>query len=202
VSAVAFDLPGSGATPAPAESTGTASYVALVTSYLETLTSPVTLVGHSFGGRIAVQVAAARPELVKDLILTGVPLLRREGPARKSPVAYRLVRWARARGLVSEARLERARRTYGSADYRNATGVMRDVLVASVNESYADYLTRLQCPVTMVWGSRDEAVPVDVARRAAALITSPVELHVLEGVGHLVPTERPGALSQYLGATS
>jgi len=32
--------------------------------------------------------------------------------------------------------LEAARQKYGSRDYRDATGVMRDVLVASVNESY------------------------------------------------------------------
>ena len=48
------------------------------------------LVGHSFGGRVAVRLAATNPELVRGLVLTGVPLLRprdRRGQRRRSASA-------------------------------------------------------------------------------------------------------------------
>jgi pimeloyl-ACP methyl ester carboxylesterase len=136
-------------------------------------------------------VAARRPALVRALVLAGSPLLRSsKGP---SPLAYRAVRWGHARGVLSDDRLERARQKYGSSDYRRAEGVMRDVLVASVNESYEAELTALRTPVELLWGQEDTEVPVEVARRAATMISGE-RLTVLAGVGHLVPSEAPDAL--------
>ena len=196
VASVAVDLPGFGASAAPARAGGARAYAELVVPSLETLVEgPVVLVGHSFGGTVATVIAANRPDLVRALVLVGAPVLRRATGSR-SPLGYRLVRWARRRGLTSEARLERARQRYGSTDYKRASGVMRDVLVASVNESYEDELARISVPVTFLWGEGDIEVPVDVAVRAAERVGSDARLEVLAGVGHLVPTEAPGALAQ------
>ena len=90
--------------------------------------------------------------------------------------------------------MESARQRFGSADYRNAHGRLREILVASVQESLEDELRRVQAPVVMVWGARDLEVPLDVARRAATLLTTPSTLHVLDDVGHLVPTSDPNAI--------
>ena len=192
VASVALDLPGFGATPAPIEPGGARDYATLVLPALEELASaPLVLVGHSFGGTVATVVAARRPALVRALVLAGSPLLRSsKGP---SPLAYRAVRWGHARGVLSDDRLERARQKYGSSDYRRAEGVMRDVLVASVNESYEAELAALRTPVELLWGQEDTEVPVEVARRAATMISGE-RLTVLAGVGHLVPTQAPDAL--------
>ncbi len=90
--------------------------------------------------------------------------------------------------------MESARQKYGSRDYRNASGVMRDVLVISVNESYEDELARLEVPVTLLWGDADREVPLDVATRASARLTTTHTLRSIHGVGHLVPTDAPGEL--------
>jgi pimeloyl-ACP methyl ester carboxylesterase len=194
VASVALDLPGFGATPAPVAPGGARLYAELVIPALEELaTDPLILVGHSFGGTVATVVAAERPELVRALVLTGAPLLRRASP-RRGPSRYRAVRWLNRHGLVSDRRLEDARQKYGSNDYRRADGVMRAVLVASVNESYEDELTELRAPVELLWGVEDHEVPVEIAHRAASLLTGGVEVRVLTGVGHLVPTEAPEAL--------
>jgi len=192
VASVALDLPGFGATPAPIEPGGARDYATLVLPALEELASaPLVLVGHSFGGTVATVVAARRPALVRALVLAGSPLLR--SPKGPSPLAYRAVRWGHAHGVLSDDRLERARQKYGSSDYRRAEGVMRDVLVASVNESYEAELTALRTPVELLWGQEDTEVPVEVARRAATMISGE-RLTVLAGVGHLVPTQAPDAL--------
>jgi pimeloyl-ACP methyl ester carboxylesterase len=194
VASVAFDLPGFGSSPAPASSGGARHYAELLVPALRGLgDEPLVLVGHSFGGRVATVIAATDPELVRALVLTGVPLIRTSATA-KSPLAYRLVRWLHGRGLLGDRRLEAARQKYGSPDYRRASGVIRDVLVTTVNESYEDELRRLRAPVAMVWGALDGEVPVDVARRAATMVASPHTLRVVEGVGHLLPTEAPGEL--------
>lgn len=92
--------------------------------------------------------------------------------------------------------MERRRRRHGSADYRAATGVMRDVLVRVVNESYEEELAGLDLPVHLLWGADDREVPVEVGEKARNLIArggAEVELEVLDGVGHHVPIRAPEA---------
>ena len=200
VASVALDLPGFGASPAPATAGGARRYAELILPALQEIgEGPFVLVGHSFGGTVACVLAVNHPELVSSLVVTGAPLLRTTS-SRKSPVAYRALRWLHARRLVGDSRLEVARQRYGSRDYRNATGVMRDVLVASVNESYEDELARLEVPVTMLWGEEDHEMPLDVATRSSALLGTTHTLHSLHGIGHLVPSEAPEELANVVGA--
>ena len=195
IASVAFDLPGFGSSPAPTVVGGARHYAELLAPALRQLSDkPLVVVGHSFGGTVAAVLAANHPDLVESLVLTGAPLLR--GPqGRRSPRAYRLIRWLHGRGLIGESRMERARQRYGSTDYRNASGVMRDVLVAAVNESYEDEVARLSMPVAMVWGRDDHEVPLDVAERAMAMMAGPHTMRVIDHVGHLVPTSAPDDLA-------
>ncbi len=193
VASVALDLPGFGASPPPAVAGGARHYAHLIAPAIaEFAEGPLLVVGHSFGGTVAVALAAKRPDLVRALVLTGAPLLRRPSSA-KAPLTYRAQRWLRARGLLSEARLEASRQKYGSRDYRNAAGVMREVLVASVNESYESELAALRVPVTLLWGADDLEAPFDVAERSADLLDG-ASLRRLDGVGHFVPQEAPEEL--------
>jgi pimeloyl-ACP methyl ester carboxylesterase len=45
-----------------------------------------------------------------------------------------------------------------------------------------------------VWGEADRDVPVEIAKRAAALVQGPATIDVVSGVGHLLPLEAPDAL--------
>jgi pimeloyl-ACP methyl ester carboxylesterase len=195
IASVALDLPGFGSSPAPVTAGGARAYAQLVLPTLREIgDGPFVLVGHSFGGTVACVLAANHPELVRALVLTGAPLLR--SPSTKSsPSAYRVVRWLHSRRFVSDERMEAARQKYGSRDYRNASGVMRDVLVISVNESYEDELSRLEVPVALLWGDADREVPFDVATRVSALLTTVHTLQSIQGVGHLVPTDAPAELA-------
>lgn len=186
---VALDLPGFGSSPAPKSAGGAQLYAELILPTVrEVSNSPLVVVGHSFGGRVALLLASEHPELVKELVLTGVPLLRL-GPPRRSPLAYRVVRFLAGHRLISAARLEAARQKYGSSDYRNASGVIRDVLVATMQENYEAALSSLRTPVTFLWGEGDREAPPEVAERAADMVTSSSNVRVLSGVGHFVPLE-------------
>jgi pimeloyl-ACP methyl ester carboxylesterase len=193
MAAVALDLPGFGATPPPPEAWGSAEYAAALVPVLAELQVPAVVVGHSFGGRVAVHLAAAQPGLVKALVLTGVPLVRQAAGSHRPPLRYRVGRALHGRGLVGEARMETLRQRYGSADYRAATGVMRQVLVRTVNETYDDQLRALRCPVELVWGDDDAEVPLSVAETATGLLARP-NLTVCRGAGHLVPLTAPDGL--------
>lgn len=108
-------------------------------------------------------------------------------------MTYRAARWLNRIGVMSNERLEREKRSRGSTDYRAATGVMRDILVKVVNESYESQLTRISQPVHLLWGEDDPEVPVSIAQSASALLAH-ATLQILPGVGHLVPTQAPDDL--------
>ena len=194
--ALAVDLPGFGASPPPEAVIGADGYATVLAGLLDGMDRPPVLVGHSFGGRVAVCLAARYPDRVGPLVLTGAPLLRL-GPGRQPSLGYRWMRALNRMGMVSDGRMERIRQEKGSADYRAASGVMRDILVKAVHESYEPQLKALKSPVSLLWGEADSEVPVEVARRAVEMITGAggeAELEVLAGIGHFLPVQAPNAL--------
>jgi pimeloyl-ACP methyl ester carboxylesterase len=190
--AIALDLPGFGASPAPPEAWGAAEYGEALLPVLDEFEVPAVVLGHSFGGRVAVCLAAGRPERIGGLVLTGAPLIRRAS-LRKPAIGFRAKRFLHRMGLLSDARMESARHRYGSADYRAASGVMREVLVKAVGESYEKLLPKIVCPVELVWGADDAEVPLALAKAAAELLPR-VKLTICPGVGHFIPSTAPDAL--------
>lgn len=199
---VALDLPGFGATPPPESEWGSREYAEAVARVLATFPDPVVLVGHSFGGRVAVRLAATVPDRVAGLLLTAAPLYAASlvggPPPRRAPIEYRLVKALVSGHLLPARRLEQARQRHGSADYRAASGVMRGVLVRAVREereaAYDDSLAALSCPVELVWGREDPDVPPAVAERIGQVLSVPPTVTVVPGAGHLTPLAIPGQL--------
>ena len=191
--AIALDLPGFGASPPPPEAWGAAAYAEALGPVLGEMASPAVLLGHSFGGRVALHLAVQRPDMVSALVLTGVPLLHPAGRRARVSPAYKLVRRLHRMGLVSDGAMEAARQRHGSEDYKAAQGVMRQVHVRSVNETYEAQLDAVRCPVHLVRGADDTATPLEVAERSMAHLAQG-DLEVLPGVGHLTPLLVPAAL--------
>ncbi len=197
LSALGPDLPGFGATPPPPEAWGSEEYARHLLPLFEepgVLADRIVLVGHSFGGRVAVHLAPLVPDRIERVVLTGVPLLDREGRRARPPHAYRLARRLHRLGIVGDERMEAMRQKRGSPDYRAARGVMRGVFVRVLAEQYVDQMAAMPCPVDLVWGDGDTETPLEVAVRARPMFPS-ARLVTLPGVGHLTPTEAPRALA-------
>ncbi len=188
--AITLDLPGFGSSPEPTSVWGAKEYAEAVEPVLREMARPLVIVGHSFGGRIALQLAANHPNAIDALVLTGTPLLRKKTTAKKPAFLYRAIKFANRTGVLSDARLEQVRRKRGSADYRAASGVMRDVFVRLVNESYEQQLREVQCHVELVWGENDTEAPLAIAKEAAQLIND-VDMTTVPGGSHWLPTEFP-----------
>jgi len=193
--ALAIDLPGFGATPPPDRVVGAREYAENLLPVLEEFDRPPAVVGHSFGGRVAVCLAANHPELVGPVLVTGAPLVRTQ-PPRRPPLGYRLARKLNDLGVVPDGPMEKMKRRRGSADYRAATGVMRDILVKVVNEEYREELAALPA-LSLLWGANDTEVPVAVAEEAAEIVNGSggvASVEIVAGVGHLLPTQAPDSL--------
>jgi pimeloyl-ACP methyl ester carboxylesterase len=184
---IAVDLPGFGLSPEPPAVWGSREYAEALLPVLIEFTEPPVVLGHSFGGRIAIRLAAEHPDKVHALVLTGVPLMRDPTvPTRRPPPTYRVAKALHRWHLIGDAQLERQKQRHGSRDYREASGVMRDVLVRVVNETYEDDLRRIICPVEFVWADNDTEATLAVAKLGAELLRD-VRLTVIPGAGHLTP---------------
>jgi pimeloyl-ACP methyl ester carboxylesterase len=193
--AVAIHLPGFGITAEPPTAWGTAEYADAVAAALEG-SEPVVVVGHSFGGRVAVRLAAKYPHLVSGLVLTGVPLIRLV-PAPKPALVFRMVRALAKVGLVSQKAVEKQRHKHGSADYREAHGVMRQVMVRTVGETYRDDAALICAPTRFVWGAGDVAAPADAGRAASELVAG-ARFRAVAGAAHLLDGDLETAVREEL----
>jgi len=183
-----FDLPGFGEAPPPPGGWGTIEYADLVQQYiLDKVEGTVVLVGHSFGGRVSIRLAARRLSQIRDLVLLGVPglpqpalsqaslrrswirALRRTVFALKPIIGDRGVRWHTDR--------------FGSKDYQ-AAGVLRPVLIKTVNEDLTESAKSIACPVLLVWGTDDAETPVWLAKRYADLLGDRATLTLLPHKDH------------------
>ena len=196
--AVALDLPGFWSAPAPDTAWGSADYAETVAAVLGEMAPLVVVVGHSFGGRVAVHLVASHPDRIAGLVLSGAPLFRFPGARARPRLGFRMARGLAARGLIGQERMEGLRQRYGSDDYRAASGVMRDILVRTLAENYDESLARLKCPVELVWGDDDTEVPLAVAERLQGELAQ-AHLVVCPGAGHLTPLTVPGELRAAIG---
>ena len=132
---------------------------------LEHNLSAVTLIGHSFGCRVAMVLAANHPELVSRMLLVAPAGLRRFSLSRWWKVRkYKLSKFfAKLRGEAPNAK-------YASEDYANCFPAMRATFVKVVNQDLSMYAKRVACPVLIVNGRDDTATPLSHAKRLNKLI--------------------------------
>jgi pimeloyl-ACP methyl ester carboxylesterase len=141
-------------------------------------------VGHSFGCRVGLQLAARHPQAVEALFLiaaAGLPPHRSLAARLKRVPRRAAFRLARAVTPEGPAR-DRLRERYGSTDYRTA-GAMRPVLVRAVNEDLTEVARAVRCPVVLVHGDKDRESPPEIAERLHRLIAGS-QLHLLRGFDH------------------
>ncbi len=155
-----LDFPGHGESDEPPTAWGMEEYTAFLEEFirLNGIKDPI-LIGHSFGCRAAIRYAAAHP--VHKMCLTGAAGIRpkQSGTQKLRVKAYKAAKWA-LKAAGQEEALKKLQDRSGSQDYRNAHGVMRETFVKVVNDDVSPLLSKISCPVLLVWGSNDTAVPL------------------------------------------
>ena len=63
-----------------------------------------------------------------------------------------------------------AKNYIGSTDYKNASPIMKEILVKTVNEDLSDYARKIKVPVILIWGEYDEAAPIEEGRMLEGLL--------------------------------
>jgi pimeloyl-ACP methyl ester carboxylesterase len=182
---LALDLPGFGESPLPEETWGTPAYAAFLSGAMRDLgAEKAALVGHSYGAKTSLYLAATDPAAVGKLVLMSSSGLRTPPSlkARGKRLVSRVARAAGRFGSPGERLRSALYRRIASSDYRDA-GPLRATLVKVVNEDLKGLLPQVRASTLLVWGSNDDSVPVSHARIMEKLIPD-AGLVLFEGAGH------------------
>ena len=173
-----IDLPGHGESSEPTTALTIYDYCEIVKELLDKLKikKPI-LIGHSFGGRVSICYASKYP--TEKLILLGAPCIRKN---QKVSAKTKVLK-----GLKKVPGLNKlegfAKKHIGSRDYRNASPVMREILVNTVNEDLSECAKKIDCPTLLIWGDADTEAPLEEAQELEKIMKD-AGLIVYEGGTH------------------
>jgi 3-oxoadipate enol-lactonase len=202
---LAPDLPGFGDA---ALTPPTIDYVAFAAGLLD---EPAAVVGCSFGGRVALELAAARPELVRRLVLVAPGLASTEW-SEEAQAGFAEEETLLESGDLAGAGEQQARMWLA----RDATADVRELTAAMTVRSYDQQLpfedevrsvwpepsaetrvTEIDAPTLLVVGDADLPELRTLAERLARELPN-ARLETIAGAGHLPSLERPDELNRLL----
>ncbi len=197
---LSVDFPGHGQSPEPPEPWGVGEYAEALRALLtRTEFFPASVVGHSFGCRVAARLAATHPDYVRKMVFTGAAGLRApespEAAARKAHY-QRLKKKAQALEKIPGLRAlgghfeEKLRQKYGSRDYLALNENMRKTFVKIVNEDLSPFYPRIAASTLLIWGDADTETPLWMGQKMESLIPD-AGLVILEGGTHFAFLEQP-----------
>jgi pimeloyl-ACP methyl ester carboxylesterase len=169
-----IDFPGFGQSEEPKTPWTIDNYSDMLEEFVKktSIKKPI-VIGHSFGGRVAIRYSARNP--IEKLILFGSPCIRvRENLSLSVKILKKLKTLPGLNGIG-----EYMKKYIGSRDYKAASPVMRQTLVEVVNEDLSKYAREIEEPTLLIWGDNDTEAPLQDAKELekimidAALIVLP-----------------------------
>ena len=159
---IAIDLPGFGKSQEPNIPYTIYDYEEVLYQFIKILNlKNVIILGHSFGGRIAIIYASKRKDNLDKIILTGAAGIkpRRTIEAKVKGYHYKFMKLITKTPIFCQFRQDLLENS-GSVDYKAASVMMKKVLINVVNEDLKYLLNDIQCDTLLFWGIDDDATPI------------------------------------------
>lgn len=182
-----LDLPGHGKSSEPTFAYKVDDFVDILNKFIEIKKiNNFTLIGHSFGGKVSLLYQSKYSKADKLIMLacsfkkeiTKVSLKTKALKfAKKVPGLNKLEGWAKNH--------------IGSTDYKNATGIMKDILVNAVNQDICEDVKKINTDTLLIWGDQDKAVSIESAHELDNLLPNS-GLVVFPGFTHYAYLENLG----------
>ncbi len=203
IEVLALDLPGFGIIPSPSKPWGRDDYINWILQKVkEKNWGKFHLLGHSFGGGLAVKMATNFSKKIDKLILCAPAIIK-----RKSIKAY-LFYWIAFLGrrifslpglkIFYPQAQKLVYKLAGTRDYYVADGIMKETMKKIGKEEDLEMvLERIKTPTLILWGKKDDVLPLKDAYRIKEKIKRS-QLRVLPGARHSPHREAPEELSKIL----
>ena len=165
---------------------------------------PFFLLGHSFGGRIAIKFAVKYPEKLKGLILVSAAGIKKEKTFRDK-VLLKAVKLARKLGVQEQASQTKGlwqiiRKVFycyvlRQTDYLTASPIQKEIMKNALEEDLKPLLGSITIPTLIVWGKKDKmTLPKNAYLMKEKIKNS--HLEIMDDIGHRPHLECPEILAQ------
>lgn len=194
-----IDFPAHGQSGRPPEPWGVPEFAACTLELLQKLDFlPCSVIAHSFGGRVTIELASTDPALFEKIILTGSAGLRsqptEEGKKRaeeykKLKNLAETAKKMKIFGSLPDKMQDKLRQKYGSKDYNALDEEMRKTFVKVINHDQTELLPKIKQPTLLVWGDKDTETPLWMGQKMEKDIQD-AGLVVFEGGTHFAYLEQ------------
>ncbi len=198
---ISLDWPGFGKSTTPQKPWGVKDYSDFLLKFIEKLNlKKIILLGHSFGGRVAIKFAGKRPDKIRRLILCSSAGIKPKLNL-KTKVIFKIAKMGNT--VLSPkifVRLKNGARNLffvflRHKDYVKANGIMRKTIRKVLEEDLLPILPQIKTMTLIIWGEKDKMVPVKNAYILKEKIIN-AQFHILPQVGHSPHLEAPEKLAQ------
>lgn len=200
----AIDLPGFGQSDQPLNSYNLSQYVKFLSLFITELQieKPIIL-GHSFGGRIAIKYVASNNEYVDKLILVDSAGIKKHKTIKQtiSIIRYKLLK--KYYKIKKDAtKYNQLIKATGSNDFINASNIMKGTMSKVIKEDLRKYVKKIKVETLLIWGKDDKETPYKDALYMSKHIKN-CGLVTFENCGHFPYLEKKKyfhiVIGKYLG---
>lgn len=188
------DLPGFGRSQKPSIAWGLDEYCEFLQELVEFLNlERFYLLGHSFGGALAVKYSLKFPEKIEKLFLVSAACFRRKTPKKR--FLYILSKIFPSCFLSSSLLRRAFYRFIVKSDYPSVNGLMKEIYLKIIKQDLSDILSQVQVSTTIIWGEKDNITPI----KDAHLINKKIKdskLEIISNVNHDLNLKNPEELSK------
>lgn len=175
----ALDLPGFGKSDEPKKPWCVDDYVDLIIKFIEeNKIKKISLIGHSFGGRIIIKLFNRKLnfKIEKVVLMDSAGIKKVKNIENTFKIKFRKsmkkIIINKYTSKMFPSLLDNIKKKVGSTDYRNATPIMRDTLVKTVNEDLEYLIPKINVPTLLIWGELDTETPLEDAYKMEKLINN------------------------------
>ena len=156
--------------------------------------SQVFLLGHSFGGSIAVKFALRYPEKIKKLFLIDCAGIRRKSikkqAIKKIANFFKIFSFLPFYSLFRKCFYKIIK-----SDYPNVKeGAMKETYYNVINEDISKHFSGISVPTVVIWGRKDKLTPLKDAYYIIKEKIFNAKLDVLSNIAHNPQSENPELL--------
>jgi pimeloyl-ACP methyl ester carboxylesterase len=184
---ILFDLPGFGQSQEPEKVWDSPRYAKEISNLIQKdfpkKAKKTIVIGHSFGGKLSLLLAANNPKIFDGLVLLASAGFKKRRTLKKLIKIYLIKFINKSLFFLPEKTKNKIRGYWGSEDYKKATPIMREILKKSITEDLSNKAKQVKQPTLIIYGENDKATPKEFGRKFNQLIKNS-KLEILENQTH------------------
>ena len=193
-----LDMPGFGESNEPPKSWNLDDYITFIIKFIKSQNiNELDLIGHSNGGRIIIKLMSKNDlgfKVNKIILIGSAGIVHKKTITQivKIKTFKFCKKFAQIKPIKSifPNLLDKVKNHFGSADYKDASPIMRETMVKLINEDVRCFLPTIKVPTLLIWGENDTATPITDAEIMEQMIPD-AGLVKIKGCSHYVFLKNP-----------